>query len=163
MKNNYLWAILAFAGAGAATYFIVRATTKGKRDEKANSRAKEMAAKGASVETSSNVVDDSVKVGGAGSFLSTLFGGISNALDASKSKVESEGYERYIVNTTATSLNIRAKASSTAAIVGTLKNKEYFYGKPSGAFIEVFKVNISKAEPEYTSRGFVSASFAKKA
>lgn len=160
MKNNYLWAILAFAGAGAATYFIIRTTSKDKREEKARKLADEKLEEKRNMKT--DTTGDSSPVSGGG-FLSNLFGGISQALDLSKGQAESEGYERYMVNTTATSLNIRQKPSSTSTIVGTLGKNEYFYGKPSGAFIEVFKVNISKAEPEYTSRGFVSASFAKKA
>lgn len=155
MKNNYLWAIIAFAGAGAATYFIVRTITKSKREEEANELAKEMAKKKSSAGDS--------KVGVVENLLSNLFGGKNDYLDVPKTLIESDGYKKYIVNTTGTSLNIREKASSTSEIVGTLKKGEYFYGKPSGMFIEVFKVNISKAEPEYTSRGFVSASFAKKA
>ena len=161
MKNNYLWAILAFVGAGAATYLIVKTTTKDKREDKARKIAKGKLAQSKNNANESSPIDSSPKRG-VGGFLSDLFGGIGESLDFTKSQADAEGYERYVVNTTSTSLNIRQKPSSTSTIVGSLKKNEYFYGKPSGAFIEVFNVNISKAEPEYTSRGFVSASFAKK-
>lgn len=160
MKNNYLWALLAFAGAGAATYFIVRTTTKDKREEKARKRADLMLKENKNGESAVESANDKPNKGG---FLSNIFSGLGDVLDFAKGQAELEGYQRYITNTTASSLNIREKASSTSPIVGTLKKGEYFYGKPSGLFIEVFSVNISKAEPEYTSRGFVSASFAKKA
>lgn len=158
MKNNYLWAFLAFAGAGAATYFIVRISSKGKREAEARKLALQKSGK----ETSTDEGKMESKPMKGGGFLSNLFSGIGEALDYSRTVAEAEGFERYRVNTASTSLNIRQRPSSTSKIVGSLQKNEYFFGKPSGAFVEVFSVNISKAEPEYTSRGFVSASFVKK-